>query len=139
MKLILVPFHSACASAACIEMRRSISSGEKSRLELPSSTRACRDTCLVSNRTASRKLVLPVSWWPTRATLRILPISYAFKSRPPPGFASRHGLPASAEPVLQQRRRNPSAQSSIEAPECQRDAPVHLHARERLARSASAR
>ena len=70
--LILWPSYSKGASDTDSEMPRLISSGSKSVVVVPSSTRPWRLTAPEQKSSASARLVLPAPPWPTSATFRIL-------------------------------------------------------------------
>ena len=64
-RLIFVFFHSTKAMAAEIECLRSISSGSKSVVVVPSSMRPRRVVAPALNSSCDTSVVLPVSLWPT--------------------------------------------------------------------------
>src|SRR3954447_4797924 len=76
--LILQPSCSIGAMATETEMFRLTSSGSKSVVVVPSSTRPWRFTAPEQKRSASARVVLPAPPWPTRATLRIWAGGYVF-------------------------------------------------------------
>src|SRR5437899_2742575 len=73
------PFQSRYAIEVLIEILRLTSSGSKSVVVLPSSTRPSRVTAPAVNSRASTREVLPTPPWPTTPTLRIFPISIAIR------------------------------------------------------------
>ena len=77
MTLILVEFHSAQARLAESVCLREISSVVLVTV-VPSSTRPRRGVAPAEWSRAAINWVLPAPPWPTTATLRILPVSYAF-------------------------------------------------------------
>src|SRR5256712_13707227 len=79
MKLTRWPFQSQYATEVLIDILRLISSGSKSVVVLPSSTRPSRVTAAAVNSRASTREVLPTPPWPTTPTLRIFPISIAIR------------------------------------------------------------
>src|SRR5437762_9245185 len=88
--LILQPSNSNGAMATDTEIVRLISSGSKSVVVVPSSTRPCRLIVPLQNSNASVSVVFPAPPWPTSATLRILAGGNVFTQAPlsvdrPPG------------------------------------------------------
>ena len=78
MKLIFALLCSMDATAALIEIVRSISSGLESSTVLPSSTRPMRFVTPALKRIASPSVVLPVDWCPTSAVFLMSSIPYFF-------------------------------------------------------------
>src|SRR6266550_4410831 len=72
MMLILWPSYSRGAVVADTEIWRLISSGSKSVVVVPSSTRPFRLITPAQCSSDSVSVVLPAPPWPTRATFRIL-------------------------------------------------------------------
>src|SRR5438067_10021349 len=72
MRLTLWPSHSKGASDRATEIVRLTSSGSKSVVVVPSSTRPTRLMAPAQCSSASVSVVFPAPPWPTRATLRIL-------------------------------------------------------------------
>src|SRR5437588_6991671 len=89
MRFSFASFHSSGASAALTVIFRRISSGSKSVVVVPSSTRPSRSTALAANSIASTREVFPVLPGPATAMFRILSAAYRFTTTPP-GRPSRH-------------------------------------------------
>src|SRR5436190_14236498 len=91
MRLVLWPSYSRGAVVADTEIWRLISSGSKSVVVVPSSTRPLRLITPAQCSSASVSVVLPAPPWPTRATFRILAGGNDFTQHlaslavPPPG------------------------------------------------------
>src|ERR1700690_4023122 len=81
MMLILWPWYSNAASASEAEIPRCVSSGSKSVVVVPSSTRPRRLIAPELYRSASASVVLPDPPCPTRATLRIFAGGKLFMGR----------------------------------------------------------